>query len=226
VHEGARIAVVGPNGAGKSTLLKAIAGALKPLSGAIAFPQSARPRIGYLPQQAEIDRRFPIRAFEFVAMGLWPQRGAFSGFSRADRERVGAAFRAVGLEGFERRAIGAVSGGQLQRLLFARLLLQDAELILLDEPFTAIDARTTEDLLALVQAWSAQGRTVIAALHDLDLVRAAFPETLLLARDPIAWGDTAETLSAGNLAKARAMAEAWSAHAAPCAADAHSRHAH
>lgn len=217
VAAGARLALVGPNGAGKSTLLKGLAGALKPLSGAIRFPGGRAPRIGYLPQQAEIDRRFPIRALDFVAMGLWPRRGALSGFSRADLARTGEAMAAVGLAGFEARPIGAVSGGQLQRLLFARLLLQEAELLLLDEPFTAIDAATTEDLLVLLQRWSAEGRTILCALHDLALVRAAFPETLLLARAPVAWGPTGATLSPENLASARMMGEAWARDAEVCA---------
>jgi zinc/manganese transport system ATP-binding protein len=216
VEAGARLALVGPNGAGKSTLLKGLAGALKPLSGAIRFPGGRAPRIGYLPQQADIDRRFPIRAFDFVAMGLWPRRGALSGFSRADLARTGEAMAAVGLAGFEERSIAEVSGGQLQRLLFARLLLQDAQLLLLDEPFTAIDAATTEDLLAILQRWSAEGRTILCALHDLALVRAAFPQTLLLARAPVAWGLTGETLSPDNLAKARLMGEAWVREAEVC----------
>jgi zinc/manganese transport system ATP-binding protein len=217
VEAGARLALVGPNGAGKSTLLKGLAGALKPLAGAIRFPGGRAPRIGYLPQQADIDRRFPIRAFDFVAMGLWPRRGALSGFSHADLAQAGEAMAAVGLAGFEGRALAELSGGQLQRLLFARLLLQQAELLLLDEPFTAIDAATTADLLALVQRWSAEGRTILCALHDLSLVRALFPETLLLAREAVAWGPTGATLAPDNLARAQMMGEAWISGAAPCA---------
>jgi zinc/manganese transport system ATP-binding protein len=100
------------------------------------------------------------------------------------------------------------------------MLLQDARLILLDEPFTAIDARTTADLIAVVRAWHDQQRTVIAVLHDLDQVRAHFPETLLMARSRIAWGQTAQVLTAENLQQARQMAEAWDEQARLCAVQA------
>jgi zinc/manganese transport system ATP-binding protein len=119
--------------------------------------------------------------------------------------------------------IGTLSGGQLQRLLFARVMLQDARLIVLDEPFNAIDERTSGDLLALVKHWHADGRTVVAALHDMDLVRAHFPETLLLAREPVAWGATAQVLSAENLLNARRMCEAFDDSATACVVDPPSR---
>ena len=125
---------------------------------------------------------------------------------------------AVGLSGFEERPIGTLSGGQMQRALFARLLLQDARVIVLDEPFNAIDTKTAADLCDLVMRWHAEKRTVIAALHDLDLVKSMFPEALLLAREPVAWGATAEVLTAENLLKARRMCEAFDEHAHECAA--------
>jgi zinc/manganese transport system ATP-binding protein len=132
-------------------------------------------------------------------------------------ERTSEALAAVGLSGFERRSIAELSVGQFQRVLFARVLLQEAPLILLDEPFNAIDARTTDDLLTVIQRWHGESRTIIAALHDLDQVRASFPQTLLLAREAIAWGPTAEVLRAENLFKARQMAEGWLEMAAECA---------
>jgi zinc/manganese transport system ATP-binding protein len=98
-------------------------------------------------------------------------------------------------------------------------LLQDARLIVLDEPFNAVDAKTSADLLALIKRWYAEGRTVLAALHDLDLVRASFPETLLLARGKVAWGVTADILTADNLLEARRMCEAFDDSAAACAVD-------
>ncbi|MGN6116249.1 MAG: metal ABC transporter ATP-binding protein, partial [Nitrobacter sp.] len=118
----------------------------------------------------------------------------------------------------ENRPIGTLSGGQMQRMLFARVLLQDADVIVLDEPFNAIDAKTSADLLALVRRWHAEKRTVLAALHDLEMVRANFPDTLLLARGAVAWGPTAQVLSAENLAAARQMCEAFD-DAAPLCAD-------
>jgi zinc/manganese transport system ATP-binding protein len=150
-------------------------------------------------------------------MGLWSRAGLFGGIGRRDRHRVEEALAAVGLSGFERRPIGTLSGGQMQRALFARLLLQDADLILLDEPFTAIDAKTSADLLALVRRWHDESRTVVAVLHDLDVVRRVFPQTLLIAREPVAWGDTASVLNPENLLRARRMVEAHDPHAEACA---------
>jgi zinc/manganese transport system ATP-binding protein len=213
IEQGDMLAVVGPNGAGKSTLLKGLAGAIAPLGGTVELPRLGRHDIAYLPQAAELDRSFPITVFELVAMGLWRRTGLFGGLSRADRQAVGDALAAVGLTGFERRAIGTLSGGQMQRMLFARLLVQDARVILLDEPFTAIDARTCADLLDLVRRWNAEKRTVVAVLHDMETVRQAFPRSLLLARRAIAWGHTADVLTPENMLAARRMTEAFDDHA-------------
>ena len=217
IPAGAMLAVVGPNGAGKSNLFKAIAGTLKPLAGAIKRDGIDGRGVAYLPQVLEIDRSFPIGVYDMVAMGLWRSRGVLGAIAGKDRHAIGAAIAAVGLTGFERRPIGTLSGGQMQRMLFARLVAQDARLILLDEPFAAIDARTSAELLALVQRWHGEGRTVLAALHDVDLVRTTFPETLLLAREPVAWGPTRDVLTAENLNKARRMCEAFDEAAETCA---------
>ena len=219
VAAGALLAVVGPNGAGKSTLFRGLVGILKPLAGSIVTGGLDARDIAYLPQTADIDRSFPISVFDFVGTGLWRSTGFFGGMGKAARDRIAQALAAVGLNGFENRAIGTLSGGQMQRMLFARVLLQDARLIVLDEPFNAIDAKTSADLLALVKRWHAEKRTVLAALHDIDLVRGHFPETLLLAREPVAWGATAEVLTAENLSEARRMCEAFDDGAAACAVD-------
>jgi len=219
VASGALIAVVGPNGAGKSTLFRGIVGVLKPLAGSISTGGLDIRDIAYLPQTADIDRSFPISVFDFVGTGLWRSVGFFGGIGKAAREKIARALAAVGLNGFENRSIGTLSGGQMQRMLFARVLLQDARLIVLDEPFNAIDSKTSADLLALVQRWHIEGRTVLAALHDMDLVRANFPETLLLARGPVAWGPTAGVLTAENLLQARRMCEAFDDGAAACAVE-------
>lgn len=213
---GSLTAVVGPNGAGKSSLLAALVGRIKSSGGRISLPGAASGRIAYLPQQAEIDRGFPIRVLDVVMLGHWGRLGSWRGATRQHRAEAQAALDAVGLAGFERRAIGELSVGQFQRVLFARVLLQDASVILLDEPFNAIDARTTADLLAVVRRWHGEARTVVAVLHDIEQVRAHFPRTLLLAREPVAWGPTAEALSAHNLFRARQMAEAWNDDAAWC----------
>jgi len=219
VASGALLAVIGPNGAGKSTLFRGLVGILKPLAGSIAIGGLDVRDIAYLPQTVDIDRSFPISVYDFVGTGLWRSTGFFGGMGKGARERIAYALSAVGLNGFENRPIGTLSGGQMQRMLFARVLLQDARLIVLDEPFNAIDARTSADLLDLVRHWHAEGRTVLAALHDMELVRANFPETLLLARGPVAWGSTAEVLTAENLLEARRMCEAFDDTAAACAVD-------
>jgi zinc/manganese transport system ATP-binding protein len=215
---GSLTAVIGPNGAGKSTLCRSIMGLL-PLSGGQVTTAAARARIAYLPQQAELDRSFPMDVCDAVLLGCWPAQGAWGGISDAQWAAVGAALRAVGLEGFEARPIGTLSSGQFQRVLFARLMVQDARLILLDEPFNAIDSKTTAALLALIRQWHVQGRTVITVLHDDAQVRAHFPQTLLLAREAVAWGPTAQAMTEGNLARARAMAEAWDESAEACRID-------
>jgi zinc/manganese transport system ATP-binding protein len=211
---GSMTAVVGPNGAGKSSLLAALGGALRAHQGRIE--RDPAQRVAYLPQASELDRSFPVRVHELVATGLWARTGSFGAVRPADHQRVDEALAAVGLPGFERRWVGELSAGQAQRVLFARVLVQDAGLILLDEPFNAIDARTTADLLVLLHRWHRESRTVIAVLHDLDQVRAHFDQALLLAREPIAWGPTAQVLSAEHLFTARRMAEAWDDAAAPC----------
>jgi len=219
VSSGALLAVIGPNGAGKSTLLRGIAGILKPLSGSIGLGGLDHRDIAYLPQSAEIDRSFPISVFDFVGTGLWRAIGLFGGIGKGARENILTAISAVGLNGFENRPIGTLSGGQMQRLLFARVLLQDARLIVLDEPFNAIDAKTSADLLGLVKRWHGEARTVLLALHDLEMVRANFPDTLLLARGPVAWGSTAQVLTPENLLVAMRMCEAFDESAAACAVD-------
>ena len=218
VQTGSLTAVVGPNGAGKSTLFKGVVGVIKPLAGMIERNGVAPEDIAYLPQVAEIDRSFPISVYDMVAMGLWRGKGLFGGIGRKDRDAVEHAIGAVGLTGFEQRPIGTLSGGQMQRMLFARLLLQDARVIVLDEPFNAIDAKTMADLLDVVRRWHQEKRTVLAALHDVQLVKANFPQTLLLARQSVAWGDTAEVLTPENLLTARRMCEAFHDDAAACAA--------
>jgi len=214
---GSLSAIVGPNGAGKSTLLGGLMGRIAPSTGRIGLPAGLAGRIAYLPQQADIDRSFPVQVLDLVMLGHWRALGAWRAGSAVQRAQARAALAAVGLAGMERRAIGELSAGQFQRVLFARLLLQDAPVLLLDEPFNAIDERTTADLLALLHRWHGEGRTVVAVLHDLAMVRAHFPQTLLLAREPIAWGATAEVLQPAHLQRARLQAEHWEAQAPWCA---------
>ena len=215
---GSLTAVIGPNGSGKSTLLKSIMGLLKCAGGRVTLG-TPRERVAYLPQMTDIDRSFPLQVRDCVLLGCWSAVGAWGGVSAAMLARADAAIHTVGLEGFEQRTVGSLSSGQFQRVLFARLLMQDADLILLDEPFNAMDSRTTAALLDLIQQWHAQGRTVIAVLHDDAQVRAHFGQTVLLARELVAWGDTAQVLTEPNLQRARALAEAWDDNADICQTD-------
>ena len=225
VRAGSLTAIVGGNGSGKSTLMKGIVGLLRPMSGKVTVAPGTR--LAYLPQQSELDRSFPARVVDLVSLGLWPRRGLLGRHTAEDRKAVEDALSAVGLEGFGPRAIDTLSGGQLQRALFARVLVQDADLILLDEPFNAIDARTVRDLVGLIGRWHGENRTVMVVVHDLDLVRHHFPEALLLARRPVAWGAARETLSAENLMRARQYQEAWSDDAPWCAPEHdHDHHGH
>ncbi|UOM33237.1 zinc ABC transporter ATP-binding protein AztA [Acuticoccus sp. I52.16.1] len=207
IPAGSLTAIVGPNGAGKSTLLKAIAGEMRPITGRIVNP-AGRSGTAYMPQITEIDRTFPISVAEVVALGLWRRIGPFGRLGKAGRAAVAKAIARVGLTGLEKRPIATLSGGQMQRVLFARLALQDAALILLDEPFTGVDRRTIDDLLDVIDGWHQDGRTVLAVLHDLDEVRRRFPEAMLLARDLIAHGPSAAVLTSAHLTRARAVGEA------------------
>ncbi len=207
VEAGSLTAIVGPNGAGKSTLLKGIVGIVRPLGGSIVKSEALAGGVAYLPQISEIDRTFPATVFDLVSLGLWSRRGMLGRITPADREAIGVALAAVGLAGFQTRGVDTLSGGQLQRALFARVLLQDARLILLDEPFNAIDTRTVRDLIAIIGRWHGEKRTVLTVLHDLDLVREHFPQTLLLARRQVAWGETREALKPENLLVARRLNE-------------------
>jgi len=216
IPKGSLLALVGPNGAGKSTLLKGIMGQIHPLDGQILLHGIDRQHIAYLPQQSQVDRTFPITVEEMVGLGAWSQIQAFGRLRSRQRRAVSSALARLGLQGFEQRLIGSLSGGQMQRVLFARLLMQQADLILLDEPFTGIDSRTTSDLIDLIKAWHRDGKTVIAVLHDLDQVREHFPSCLLLSRQPIASGATETVLTQKNLDRARQLNEAFDEHAAPC----------
>ncbi len=218
-RRGSMTAIAGPNGAGKSTLLKAIMGEMALAGGSIDRCGLSPADFGYLPQAADIDRQFPMSVADTVMLGAWRSSGAFRGVTPAVADKARQALSAVGLDGFGYRNVASLSAGQFQRVLFARLLLQDAKVIVLDEPFTAIDTRTTRDLLEIVCRWHDDGRTIIAVLHDFDQVRAHFPETLLLARATVEWGPTALAMSSRNLLRARAMAESWDEDADICIDD-------
>ncbi|PPQ29333.1 hypothetical protein CCS01_21910 [Rhodopila globiformis] len=183
---GSLTALVGANGSGKTTLLRALAG-LHPLAAGRIDRGGLRPRdIALLAQGSHLDRAFPITCEEVVALG-GSRLGPFRAVDAKRWAAARAALDRVGLAGMEHRQIQALSAGQFQRVLFARTIVQEASLILLDEPFTAVDAATTCLLLSVIRDWHAQGRTVIAVLHDLELVRRHFPRTLSLTDATGTW---------------------------------------
>ena len=169
-------------------------GELKPLQGSINLNGFTQRDIAYLPQRASVEQNFPMNVRDCVAMGLWKQIGAFGFVSSAHQSQIDQALETVGLTGMSGESLSSLSGGQMQRVLFARLMLQDAPVILLDEPFNAVDEQTIQDLMTLVTQWHRQGRTVLAVLHDLDLVRHYFPDTLCLANGHGFMGKTTEVL--------------------------------
>jgi len=193
---GSLTAVVGANGAGKSTLLAAIAGVVPLAGGVVNCAARQRRRMAYLPQLAAIERDFPLSVSELITLGGWREFGAFRAPGTALCSRAAEAAETVGLEARLGRRVGELSVGELQRALFARLILQDAAVILLDEPFAAIDGQTMSVLIDLVMRWHREGRTVIAVLHDLGVVEARFPAVLVLARRCLAWGATEVALRA------------------------------
>lgn len=196
-------AIVGPNGAGKTTLLRSILGWHPLSSGEIRIGDShahhALPRLAYLPQRAEIDWDFPVTVGAVVEQGRYPHLGPFRSFSQSDREAVVKAIQEMGLESMVNRQIRFLSGGQQQRVFLARALAQGADIFLLDEPFSSLDMRATEDLLALFQEWKTQGRTLLAVVHDLDMAKRAFDHVLLLRTKLIASGEPASVLTEPNL---------------------------
>ncbi len=212
IFAGDMLAVAGANGSGKTTLLRLLAGDLKPMEGRLQLPPAAHCRIAYLPQINRTDRDFPITVQDLVASGLWHETGAWRGLDRRQRERVMAALDAVGLAFCASRLIGSLSGGEFQRVRFAQLMLQEARLVLLDEPFAGVDANTIGVLLPQLAKWNAQGVTIVSVLHELDIVRQWFPRTLLLARHLVACGATGQVLTDANWQRAAGLsAAAWEA---------------
>lgn len=212
-------AIVGPNGGGKSTLLKAIVGMVPLMSGHFLWHQAAAQDCAYMPQQSEIDREFPLRVIDVVNFGHWRRTGSFRAISKIQQQTSHDALARVGMASFAERPIASLSVGQFQRVLFARIIVQDARLILLDEPFAPIDSRTVADLLPLLQQWRGEGRTVLLVLHDLATAEAFCPDALLLAREMLAYGAARTVLQPENLQRARLLAESWHDDAPQCDRD-------
>lgn len=203
---GRAIAICGPNGAGKSTLLRALLGWHPLDTGEIrigdAHPRHALPRLAYLPQRHAIDWDFPLSVRSVVALGRLPALGLFRRFTPADHARVQAALAELDLLPLADRPLRTLSGGQQQRVFLARALAQGADIFLLDEPFAALDLRATHELLRIIRAWTARGRTVLAVVHDLDLARRHFDHAVLLDTTLVAAGTPADVLTETHIRRA------------------------
>ena len=179
ITRGNLMAIVGANGCGKSTLLKTLAGFIPPVSGKVRW-QVRRPVIGWLAQRQELDQQFPLTVQDVVSQGAWPRLSLLYGMGPGMRKRIATALERVGLLSLAKAPINTLSGGQFQRMLFARILVQQAPLVMLDEPFTGVDETTTEMLMSLILDMQRYGQTVLAVLHDSEKVARFFPQVLEL----------------------------------------------
>lgn len=195
IRKGSMTAIVGLNSCGKSTLLKTLAGFIPPVSGVVHWSPS-RPTIGWLAQRHALESQFPLTVLDVVSQGAWPRISLLRGLRNDVRRCIQASLARVGLTEMAKTPIEELSGGQFQRMLFARVWVQRAPLVMLDEPFTGIDEATTHDLMGVIQEMHQQGQTVLAVLHDNQRVADYFPETLLLAPQNACWGPTHEVLPA------------------------------
>ena len=203
---GSSTAILGPNGAGKSTLLRAVLGWHSLASGEIrlgdAHPQHALPRLAYLPQRQAIDWDFPITVRKVVEQGRYPSLKLFQRLNASDHLRVDRALSELGVTDLAHRQIRMLSGGQQQRVFLARALAQGADIFLLDEPFAGLDLFACEELTHILRAWETHGRTVLAAVHDLELARRAFTRAVLLDTTLVSTGRIADVLSVSNIDRA------------------------
>ncbi len=198
IPAGASVALLGPNGAGKSTLMQAAVGLLEPRSGSIRL---ASARIAFVPQQLDVEPAFPVTARDVVRMGRYGDLGWLGRFRPRDRELVAQAQRSLEVEHLAQRRFGELSGGERQRVLLAQAAAHDADLLLLDEPFTGVDRPTHEAARALLEHWSGEGRTVVVATHDLESAARDYELVACLNRRLVACGPPAETCTEEVLAE-------------------------
>jgi manganese/iron transport system ATP-binding protein len=204
VCRGAMVGIVGPNGGGKSTLLKALLGLVPERSGAVEIlgrPVDRRVRrlVGYVPQREDVDWNFPVSAFDVVMMGRVPSTKPLRRPSVRDKELVWEALKTVGMEGYAETRIGELSGGQQQRIFLARALAQEAEILLLDEPVSGVDAPSQHEIFDLLRGLQEAGKTVIVTTHDLSCVAERFDLALLLNKRVVAFGRPKEVFTPERL---------------------------
>ncbi len=206
ISSGSLVGIIGPNGAGKSTLLKALLGLIKPLSGSVLFYGTSfakvKEQIAYVPQKGSIDWDFPITVFDVVLMGRYRKLKGLKWYRKADKEAALKILERLEMGALAERQISALSGGQQQRLFIARALLQEANILLLDEPFAAVDKATEEVIIQILKDLRDEGKTILVVHHDLKMAHEYFDKALLLNTSLVAYGKTEEVLSADNLARA------------------------
>jgi len=206
VPHGARVAVVGPNGAGKSTLFKVLVGLLPARSGEVlihGLPLGAHQEcVAYVPQRNDIDWRFPVTVSDVVMMGRFGHLGRLQRASKHDREIVLHSLEQMRIANLAKRSIDELSGGQQQRVFLARALAQEPHILLMDEPFTGVDAATQEATLALLDDLQTQHVTAMISTHDLNLAAARFEQVLLLNHHVVAYGAVNEVFTPQALSQA------------------------
>ena len=201
IQAGSILAVLGANGTGKTTFIKTLLGLLTPLDGQLHWPSGRPPEIGYLAQLTQFDHCFPIRVKDLAAMGQWKGLGLMSSLDRNRRALVSEALTDVGVADIADRPLHTLSAGQLQRAMFARVILQDAPLILLDEPFAAIDQSTEAHLLSVIERWRDEGRAVVLVVHDLSSVLDHCSHAVLLGSGIACHGRVNEILTPERLVR-------------------------
>ena len=202
---GTSIAIVGPNGAGKTTLIKVIAGALRPDQGTVQVYGSGPTGhvcIGYVPQRSQVEWSFPVTVAEVVMMGRIRQIGLFRWPAKKDWDLVRWALERVGMQEFHHRPISDLSGGQQQRVFLAQAVAQEAELLLLDEPLTGLDAPTQEAIFGILSELRSEGVAIMVATHDLNQAAERFDRVMLLNHRLIAYGPAREVLTSRHLQQA------------------------
>ncbi|MGX7348756.1 metal ABC transporter ATP-binding protein [Dolosicoccus paucivorans] len=202
---GQLIGIIGPNGAGKSTLMKAMLNIL-PHSGTTTYDgqhvSQVRKKISYVEQKNNIDHDFPINVLDMVAIGFYRQLGLFKFPTKEQKDQAMEALRQVGLEEFSHRQISELSGGQFQRVLIARVLVQDADYIFLDEPFVGIDAKSEAIIAKILRQMKGDGKTILIVHHDLSKVAEYFDSVILLKQQLIAYGTVEECFTPQYLSEA------------------------
>ncbi len=200
IPKGAMVGIVGPNGGGKSTLVKAMLGLVPRLRGEVEVlgrpvDRRARRLVGYVPQREDVDWNFPVSAFDVVIMGRVPSMKLLRRPTHRDKELAWEALRTVGMEKFADTRIGEFSGGQQQRIFLARALAQEAEVLLLDEPVSGVDAPSQHEIFDLLRKLQGTGKTVVVTTHDLSCVAERFDLALLLNRRIVAFGRPEEVFT-------------------------------